>query len=97
MPQPRALGAAKLSVYGDAQGKTRLRDLRQSGSLKLVFPRTHRHDAEAIMVNTAGGITGGDQFALDVTVAQGARVLPSCCWPIVKHWQPLDHTAISAV
>lgn|GEM_PF-239058 len=68
------MGAAKLSVYGDAQGKTRLRDLRQSGSLKLVFPRTHRHDAEAIMVNTAGGITGGDQFALDVTVAQGARL-----------------------
>ena len=24
-------------------------------------------------------------------------VLPSCCWPIVKHWQPLDHAAISAV
>jgi urease accessory protein len=74
MSQPRALGAAKLSVYGDAQGTTRLRDLRQSGSLKLVFPQTHRQDVEAIMVNTAGGITGGDQFALNVTVERGARL-----------------------
>lgn len=74
MPQPRAVGAAKLSVYGDAHGTTRLRDLRQSGSLKLVFPQTHRQDAEAIIVNTAGGITGGDQFELGVTVEQGAQL-----------------------
>ncbi|MGC1498065.1 MAG: urease accessory protein UreD [Sulfitobacter sp.] len=74
MAQPRALGMAKLSVYGDAQGKTRLRDLRQSGSLKLVFPQTHRPDAEAILVNTAGGITGGDQFALNIDVQTGAAL-----------------------
>ena len=72
--QPRAVGTAKLSVYGDAQGSTRLSDLRQSGSLKLVFPQTHREDAEVIMVNTAGGITGGDQFALDVSVGEHARL-----------------------
>ena len=33
-----------------------------------------------------------DEFCLSIK-----GVLPSCCWPIVKHWQPLDHTAISAV
>jgi urease accessory protein len=72
--QPRALGSANLSVYGDAQGRTRLRRLRQSGSLKLVFPQTYRKDIEAIMVNTAGGITGGDQFMLGVTVEHGAHL-----------------------
>lgn len=74
LPQPRALGTAKLSVYGDEHGRTRLRDLRQSGSLKLVFPQSHRPDAEAILVNTAGGITGGDQFSLDITVQRGAAL-----------------------
>lgn len=53
---------------------TRLRDLRQSGSLKLVFPQTYTPDAEAILVNTAGGITGGDQFSLDIKVQTGAAL-----------------------
>ena len=51
-----------------------MRDLRQSGSLKLVFPQTHRKDAEVILVNTAGGITGGDQFDLDIDVQDGAKL-----------------------
>lgn len=72
--QPRAIGSAHVSVYGDAVGKTRLRDLRQSGSLKLVFPQTHRDDAEVILVNTAGGITGGDRFDLDIEVRSGAKL-----------------------
>lgn len=72
--QPRAVGSGRVSVYGDAAGKTRLRDLRQSGSLKLVFPQTHRKDAEVILVNTAGGITGGDRFDLDIEVRGGAQL-----------------------
>lgn len=72
--QPRAIGSAHVSVYGDAVGKTRLRNLRQSGSLKLVFPQTHRKDAEVILVNTAGGITGGDRLDLDIEVQDGAKL-----------------------
>jgi urease accessory protein len=53
---------------------TRLKNLRQSGSLKLVFPRTHNLHIEAIIVNTAGGITGGDRFSLEAHVAQGATL-----------------------
>ena len=74
MPQPRAIGSAKLSVSTDALGKTRLRDLRQSGSLKLVFPQTYSHDAEAVLVNTAGGITGGDKLTLTINVEGGAHL-----------------------
>ncbi|MFK7836144.1 MAG: urease accessory protein UreD [Sulfitobacter sp.] len=72
--QPRAIGAARLAVRKDATGCSRIMDLRQSGSLKLVFPRQHRRDLEAILVNTAGGITGGDVFALDVLVTDGAQL-----------------------
>ena len=64
----------RLSVYGDDGGVTRLKELRQSGSLKLVFPKTHTRDVEAILVNTAGGITGGDQFDLDIRVEGGANL-----------------------
>lgn len=74
LSQPRAIGTGRLSVFGDERGVTRLRDLRQSGSLKLVFPQTHRPDAEVILVNTAGGITGGDQFSLDIDVQTGAAL-----------------------
>lgn len=70
--QPRAIGAAAVSVRADTAGRTRLVNLRQSGSLKLVFPQTHRPDAEAILVNTAGGITGGDQYKTTAHVGAGA-------------------------
>ena len=61
-------------VYGDADGKTRLRGLRQSGSLKLVFPQSYRNDVEVILVNTAGGITGGDCFDLEIEVQDAAKL-----------------------
>lgn len=51
-----------------------MKNLRQSGSTKLVFPRTPTPDVEVVMVNTAGGITGGDQFGLNVAVEPGATL-----------------------
>nr|WP_268821733.1 urease accessory protein UreD [Octadecabacter dasysiphoniae] len=41
-----------------------IRDLHQAGSAKLVFPRSGDDGLHAVLVNTAGGITGGDQFNL---------------------------------
>jgi urease accessory protein len=43
--------------------------LRQSGALKLLFPR-RADDVHAILINTAGGITGGDRF--DISGKAGA-------------------------
>ncbi|MBY6084219.1 urease accessory protein UreD [Ruegeria arenilitoris] len=51
-------------------GRTELQDLRQQGSLKLLFPRRDGADMQAVLVNTAGGVTGGDNFDLSAT-AQG--------------------------
>lgn len=59
--QPRARGKAHVSVKSYA-GRTVLDDLHQAGSLRVVFPRTQGTALQAVTVNTAGGITGGDQF-----------------------------------
>jgi urease accessory protein len=72
--QPRALGAASVGV-GTRQGRTALQTLRQSGSLKLLFPRvTDTSEVLAVSVNTAGGITGGDRFDLTAEARQGSQL-----------------------
>ena len=63
-----------MTVAADEVGKTRLTSLRQSGATKLVFPRQITPDIEAILINTAGGVTGGDQFELTAEVGTGAHL-----------------------
>lgn len=69
--QPRACGSAYLSVSADARG-TNIAGLRQSGSLKLLFPRRRDATLQAVAVNTAGGVTGGDAFGLSLHAKSGA-------------------------
>lgn len=68
---PRAVGEARASVQYDA-GNSRLRDLRQSGSLKLMFPRPTGTRLQIVSLNTAGGVTGGDRFALELEAGSQA-------------------------
>ncbi len=49
-------------------------DLRQAGSLKLVFPRPAGVALDAVIVNTAGGVTGGDRFNLTATALPGTAL-----------------------
>ena len=42
--------------------------------MKVVLPKVHRKDCEAILVNTAGGITGGDHLTFAARVAAGAQL-----------------------
>ncbi len=53
----RAAGHIRLSV-----NQNRLVDLYQSGSAKLLMPRTYNDVSEAVLINTAGGMTGGDKY-----------------------------------
>ncbi|TQV69532.1 urease accessory protein UreD [Aliiroseovarius halocynthiae] len=71
--QPRAIGGVNLTVTASGQ-TTRLRHLRQSGSLKCLFPRNTKGGCEAVLINTAGGITSGDRFSVDATVQSNARL-----------------------
>ena len=70
---PRARGAVSLSVHS-RDGGTHLSGLRQSGCLKCILPRVFRSDAEAVLVNTAGGVTGGDRIEVAATLDEGAHL-----------------------
>ena len=54
-------------------GAVRLKDLHQAGAMKLLFPQGRPHP-EAVMVNTAGGITGGDRFSVWAAALAGGRL-----------------------
>jgi urease accessory protein len=71
--QPRAVGAADVSVHA-VDGQTRLVGLRQSGALRLLFPRAPKGTVTAVSINTAGGITGGDRFDLAAHAVAGAHL-----------------------
>ncbi len=65
--QPRARGAVRVS-FDDRDGVTRLRDLRQAGSLRALFPRNDAAHYQMVLTNTSGGITGGDRFTTEISV-----------------------------
>lgn len=71
--QPRAIGRVAVSLK-QRDGKTVLDTLRQSGSFRCLFPRQKAAALEAVLVNTAGGITGGDSFRITAHVAAGCRL-----------------------
>ncbi|MFK7870758.1 MAG: urease accessory protein UreD [Roseobacter sp.] len=69
LDQPRAIGLAALRVKA-RDGASHIDTLRHSGALKVLFPRA-TDPMQAIMINTAGGITGGDRF--DVAATAGVN------------------------
>lgn len=71
--QPRAIGAARL-VAKAREGRSVIGGLRQSGSLKLLFPRTPSAALTGVLLNTAGGITGGDRFEIAAEAGAGTHL-----------------------
>jgi urease accessory protein len=70
----RAIGRITLAVRRSA-GITQRNVLREEGSLRVRCPGPRTAELEAVIINTAGGMAGGDRFDLDVTVAPGARLM----------------------
>jgi len=64
----RARGQLELHLHG-----SKIERLYQSGSAKLMLPKTYGEMTEAVILNTAGGITGGD--ILDIGVHAQACAL----------------------
>jgi urease accessory protein len=69
----RAMGAVRFDVHG-ADGVTRRRELHEAGSLRVRFPSPEDEGLPAVLVNTAGGIAGGDRFDIDITSTADARL-----------------------
>ena len=55
---------------------TALAGLYQDGCAKIRLPHSHSDALEAVLINTAGGLTGGDQMGWEASaVAEGTMVL----------------------
>jgi urease accessory protein len=62
--------------FATRDGKTVLRHLHQQGSAKAHLPKTFEGGPpEAVLINLAGGITGGDRFRQVLHLAAGAHAL----------------------
>lgn len=69
----RARGAVAFDVHL-VEGRTRRRQLHESGSLRVRFPSPEDDGLTAMFVNTAGGAAGGDRFDIDITAGEGTRL-----------------------
>ncbi|MEL6681677.1 MAG: urease accessory protein UreD [Pseudomonadota bacterium] len=71
---PRAQGALRIVAKRRGQ-ETVIGELRQDGSLKALFPKVRGAALDAVFLNTAGGLTGGDHMKIDATARQDAHVI----------------------
>jgi len=69
----RAAGRIALAVAAQG-GVTRRRQVYEDGPLRVRFPNSSTPALEAMIVNTAGGIAGGDRHGLDIDVGEGAAL-----------------------
>jgi urease accessory protein len=67
----RAHGVGRLG-FALRDGRTAVMTCYQEAGLRIRMPRVEPGaPLEAVVINTAGGITGGDRFTLDITAGEG--------------------------
>ena len=70
----RAVGRIAFSVAATPGGSRRSR-VHEAGSLRVRFPNSINRDTlDAVILNTAGGMAGGDDFSIDIDVGPRARL-----------------------
>lgn len=70
----RTQGKLRVSFQRAPDGATQLVDLFQEGCLKARLPRSQcAGDAEVVILNTAGGLTGGDRLSM-IDVSAGEKI-----------------------
>lgn len=69
----RAHGVIELSVSAK-DGRTRRQRVVEEGSLRVRLPDVSGPETEAVILNTAGGIAGGDRLSIAVTAGHGAQL-----------------------
>jgi urease accessory protein len=62
-------------IVADHDGVARPRRLAEEGSLRLRFPAACAGAQEAVLVNTAGGIAGGDRLTIDFALEERTRLV----------------------
>ena len=69
----RANGYVRLAFQSKA-GQSRLADLHQAGCLKAMVHQNQSNLPDAVLINTAGGLTGGDKLQAEVSVDSDASL-----------------------
>jgi urease accessory protein len=72
MQRARGTGRIATKLRG---GRTCLDTFYQEGCAKIRLPRAHSDALEAVLINTSGGLTGGDRIEWQVEVAQECRAV----------------------
>lgn len=75
-PNPLALNRADAGVrlaYGAGEPVSRLQSLTEWGGYRAKFPTTDAR-AEAVLINTGGGVAGGDKLQIEVALEAGAAL-----------------------
>ena len=49
--------------------------MHEAGSLRVRCPGAPAAELEAVLINTAGGVAGGDRFSLDIAAGEGTRLV----------------------
>lgn len=70
----RARGEGRIATQL-VDGRTRLAALYQDGCAKVRLPNTHDDSLQAVLINTAGGLTGGDRVDWQAEAAPGTRMV----------------------
>jgi urease accessory protein len=93
---PRTEGSVRLGFVRSG-AETRIGTLRQAGAARVRFPRPAA-DAipEAVLLNTAGGLTGGDRIGIEVTLEAGCEATVTSA-AAEKVYRALDEAAEIAI
>jgi urease accessory protein len=67
----RAIGSVAFETMLSA-GRSRRGRVHESGSLRVRFPSPETDALSAVLVNTAGGVAGGDRFSVAIEARQGS-------------------------
>lgn len=92
----RVAGRARL-FCGKSDGRTRLQRLYQDGSAKIRMPAVQGDPLEAVLINTAGGLTGGDRLGWTIEVGEGAcaSVTTQACEKVYRAASDRAETKVS--
>ncbi|TIT97926.1 MAG: urease accessory protein UreD, partial [Mesorhizobium sp.] len=92
----RVAGRGRL-FCGKSRGRTRLQRLYQDGSAKIRMPAVQGDPLEAVLINTAGGLTGGDRLGWEIEVGEGASasITTQACEKIYRAASDRAETKVS--
>ncbi|MCX7341213.1 MAG: urease accessory protein UreD [Hyphomicrobiales bacterium] len=70
----RAAGGVRVR-FALARNRTVRTEVAEGGGYRVRFPSTFNATCEAVLINTGGGLTGGDRFDACIAVDDGARAI----------------------